>query len=339
MNRQPDRGPDFYIADDDLLAAAEIAYELGQPLLLTGEPGTGKTRFAEHVARTLAPRWLHRDQAGDAAKALQALPLYTFETKSTSQATDLFYRFDNLRRFHAVHDRSMSNLTRDYLSYDALGLAILATLTDEQLAGLLPAGMERPVRGASVVLVDEIDKAPRDFPNDLLNEIDRMFFRIPELPQLSPPGPTVVRCADDQLRPIVILTSNSEKNLPIPFLRRCVFHHIKFPNREKKAHLRSILAANLGGSASPITDAAIDFFYDVREGLVLEKQPTSRELSQWIRMMTLRSPELADSSHSGGQVALSAVPVSVLTQTLVTLGKTAADLGKIKDLATKRFSR
>jgi MoxR-like ATPase len=198
-----ERGSD--IADAPLVEAVNIAICVGQPLLVTGEPGCGKTRLAWSIAAELG--------LGE--------PL-AFYTRSTSRAQDLLYTFDAVRRFHDIQARDARAADPgNYVTYEALGRAIAE-------------GRPR------VVLIDEVDKAPRDFPNDLLTELDRMWFEIRELD-----GPARVRRTD--VRPIVVVTSNSERQLPLPFLRRCVFHHIEFPDAAK---LRSIVKERLGTSTS-----------------------------------------------------------------------------------------
>lgn len=191
----------FYAPDPGLIAALDVALELNMPLLLMGEPGTGKTRFAQHVA--------------DRFKLGKAL---VFNAKTTSQASDLFYHYDALKHFHLVQnlkpERDLDLLKDGIIRFNALGEAIMA------------ASGEDPHR--SVVLIDEIDKAPRDFPNDLLNELDgdTFSFKVPELGREEPFS------ADASFKPIIIITSNSEKNLPEPFLRRCIFYHIPTPDSE-----------------------------------------------------------------------------------------------------------
>jgi MoxR-like ATPase len=190
----------YYLKENDpLIAALDVALHLGLPLLLTGAPGTGKTKFANHVAAQFG--------LGDPIK---------FFAKTTSTATDLFYQYDALRHFHL--SRNMDGqapedlVAAGIIRFQALGEAIYIAQTEER---------------RSVVLIDEIDKTPRDFPNDLLNELDGAFsFQVPELNNKP-------FSADPKYKPIVIITSNSEKNLPEPFLRRCVYYHIPFPNDEE----------------------------------------------------------------------------------------------------------
>jgi MoxR-like ATPase len=316
-----------YIPDSDLAAAGQVAMLLGRPLLLTGEPGTGKTTFARFVADHLAPQHFSRGLA----IPLPAFPLHTFETKSTSVATDLFYRFDSLRRFHAAHDREMSRNNLDYLTFEALGKAILETRPYADVADLLSDHEWHPGPRRSVVLIDEIDKAPRDFPNDLLNEIDQMFFRIPELPPTKGEGIPSVRAAKD-MRPIVILTSNSEKNLPAPFLRRCVFHHIRFPLREDSERLVAIVKAHIGG-VDDLASSAIEFFYDIREKLALDKLPTTQELIEWIRV--LRQLPLEAGEPAPVQKIWN-LPIRHVRPALGALGKTAHDIELIELLLANK---
>ncbi|MBN8450908.1 MAG: AAA family ATPase [Candidatus Accumulibacter sp.] len=293
---------DRYISHANLEIAAEVAIQLNQPLLLTGEPGTGKTTYARHLACTLGA------QMGEGE-----LPLLRFETKSTSAARDLFYQFDNLRRFHAAHDPAMSRENKDYLSFNALGEAILRSRSGSEVADLLPD--HRQPR-QSVVLVDEIDKAPRDFPNDILNEIERQYFRIPELEMRTIE-------ADPDFRPVVVLTSNSEKNLPDAFLRRCVFYHIPFP---EKAAMLEIVRANLDGELA-CTVAAVDFFYQLRQ-LELDKPPATAELVGWLKALRARGARAAEDLP---EIAL------VLKGTLGVLVKTRDDLERVRAFAVQEL--
>ena len=314
-----------YLASDDLIAAAQVALELKLPLLLTGEPGTGKTQFAAYVANKLGPEFLLKP----GVPTPLSFPLYVFETKSNSVASDLFYRFDNLRRFHAVHDEKMSRNNIDYMTFEALGRAILESLPWDQVADLVPTAENHVGPRRSVVLIDEIDKAPRDFPNDLLNEIDQMYFKIPEL---SKPGLEVrsVRAPED-LRPIVIMTSNSERNLPAAFLRRCVFHHIRFPDQETDpGRLADIVRSN-SIKQSRLSDSAIKFFYDVRAQLELDKQPTTSELIQWIEVLYSRARVFGNIDVA--KRTLCALPPTYVSGTLGAIAKTSHDLHEITQFA------
>lgn len=290
-----------YVSHENLEIAAQVALELDQPLLLTGEPGTGKTTYARHLARVLA------DREGGAG-----LPVLGFETKSTSIARDLFYHYDSLRRFHAAHDAQMSRDNRDYLTFNALGEAILRSRPVAEVGDLLP-GHAAPHR--SVVLIDEIDKAPRDFPNDILNEIERLFFRLPEL------GQRVVQ-ADPAFRPVVVITSNSEKNLPDAFLRRCVFYHIPFP---EPAQMAAIVRANLDADEALVA-SAVDFFYGLRE-LDLEKPPATAELVGWLNALKARGAAAGDLAASKDSVR----------GTLGILLKTREDMDRAREYAADRL--
>lgn len=234
-----------YLADPDLADAVNIALVTGQPLLVTGEPGCGKTRLAWSIASELGLDKPHE-----------------FHTRSTSRAQDVLYCYDAVRRFHDIQARTPheGGLRADhpelYVEPVALGKAIQEG---------------RPC----VVLIDEIDKAPRDFPNDLLNELDRMKFAIPEL------GPKAVYEATQ--RPIVVITSNSERQLPAPFLRRCVFHHIGFPSSER---LRQILDQRLGSDEDrELYGVAVDRFTEIRALAALQKKPATSELLAWTQAL------------------------------------------------------
>jgi MoxR-like ATPase len=258
LNLEKMADPAGYLPDEGLVDAVNVALMLRQPLLLTGEPGTGKTQLAFSVAWELGLE-----------------PPLVFETKSTSMSRDLFYTFDNLRRFQAAHTAERDLDPRGFIQFNALGLAIIRTLPCEEIARLAPSDLCHAVPGRSVVLIDEIDKAPRDFPNDILNELEHLYFRIPEL------DGTVVR-ANPELRPIVIITSNSEKSLPDAFLRRCLFYHIPFPNEHR---LEEIVLARIVGLSSDrggtLADA-LDFFGRLRQDIAgLRKKPGTAELLNW----------------------------------------------------------
>jgi len=252
--------PTTYLCEPGLQDAFNVALLLGKPLLLTGEPGVGKTRFAYSVAHEFG---------------LES-PL-KFETKSNSRAQDLFYTYNTVGRFHAAQTNEGSQESVDYIDYNALGLAILLGHQKEEIQSWLPKNFKHPGEQQSVVLIDEIDKAPRDFPNDMLNELEEMYFKIPEL------GNRILK-AHPEKRPIVILTSNSEKNLPDAFLRRCIYYHIQFPEHDRILEILDNHVGTQVQKSSPLLNEAVNFFYHLRQsGLV--KKPSTAELLDWIRAL------------------------------------------------------
>jgi MoxR-like ATPase len=241
-----------YLASTELAEAVNISLAVGQPLLVTGEPGCGKTTLAWSVA--------HELNLGE--------PLVFF-TRSSSRAQDLLYRYDAVMRFHdiQVHD-PRARRAQEYVRWEALGEAIRS-------------------QTRRVVLIDEIDKAPRDFPNDLLNELDKMEFTVPELMQdKAPDGADVKSSFKATARPIVIITSNTERQLPLPFLRRCVFHHIDFPEKR----LREIATERLGELRVPpdLLASAVDKFIAVRKVPGLVKKPATGEFLAWVQALALK---------------------------------------------------
>lgn len=250
--------PEGYLSDAGLCDAVNVALLLGHPLLLTGEPGTGKTQLAYSLAWELG--------FGEPLR---------FETKSTSTARDLFYYFNTIGRFHAAQTGEGSQRALDYMTYNALGIAVLRAQEEKRVQDLIPDGFVHGGRRRSVVLIDEVDKAPRDFPNDILTEVEEMYFRIPEIKNVKVQ-------ADPEMRPILVITSNSEKHLPDAFLRRCVYYHIPFPDRERLAR---IVEARLGGlsDSDPFLSDALNLFLKLRDdGLGLRKKPATAELLGWL---------------------------------------------------------
>jgi MoxR-like ATPase len=259
--------PSSYAPDSKLVDAVNVALVLERPLLVTGDPGTGKTQLAHSIAWQLAER---------EALDVKSPRVERFETKSTSVARDLFYSFDVLGRFHAAQSKGSAN-DLNHITYNALGRALLNTYERKEVEEFLPPGHQHEGPRRSVVLIDEIDKAPRDFPNDLLNEIDQMFFRIAELGGKSVGGPR-----EKELRPIVVITSNSEKALPDPFLRRCIYFNIPFPTPDR---LEQILLGRLrlrqrvdGG----LVKDAVEFFQQLRDDPGLRRKISPAELMQWL---------------------------------------------------------
>ncbi len=240
--------PSLYFPSEGLKAAVNVSLALGQPLLLTGEPGTGKTQLAYHVAHFFGLRE----------------PL-VFNAQTTSTATDLFYRYDALAHFQFSQNAKIDPLSitpemrldmvRPFVYFNALGEAIKE-------------------KKRVVVLIDEIDKAPRDFPNDLLWAIEKLSFKVPEFNNTEYKSEATVR-------PIIILTSNSEKNLPDAFLRRVIYFHIDFP---EKAELVRIMTLKTGIPIDKAT-ALVTYFQKTRD-LGLKKKPATAEMLAWAVLLT-----------------------------------------------------
>ena len=295
--------PEQYRPDPGLVDAVNVALLLGQPLLLTGEPGTGKTQLAYYLAWEL--------RLGEVLK---------FETKSDSSSSSLFYTYDALKRFQDAQSGIQRESALPYISFRALGKAILFTREPDEVRAYLPSNITHPGKKRSVVLIDEIDKAPRDFPNDILNELDQFYFRVTELDNEP------IR-ADRDLHPIVVMTSNSEKDLPDAFLRRCIFYNIPFPEAEE---MEQIVASRLGlyaGGQNPFIADALELFYLLRRPASgLRKKPATAELLDW---MTALMDSTGDVENP-----LAAEPERAL-QTVSSLTKTVEDQEKVEQLVDR----
>jgi len=230
------QGTAQYVATDDLKIAVNAAVTLQRPLLIKGEPGTGKTVLAQEVAAALKS------------------PLIEWHIKSTTKAQQGLYEYDAVSRL------------RD----SQLGDARVKDIGNYIKRGKLWEAFEAPQR--PVLLIDEIDKADIEFPNDLLQELDRMEFYVYET------GETVKA----QVRPVVLITSNNEKELPDAFLRRCFFHYIKFPDAET---MKAIIEVHFPGLKGRLVKEALAVFYELREVPGLKKKPSTSELLDWIKLL------------------------------------------------------
>ena len=265
-----------YRPDPGLADAVNVALLLGQPLLVTGEPGTGKTQLAWHLSRQV----LGTDPSGKLREPL------VFEAKTNSTSRELFYSFDTLGRFHQAREGSSRNI--DYITYNALGKAILLANPVAKISQWLPnpaSGFLHDGPRRSVVLIDEVDKAPRDFPNDILNEVEHMYFRVPELGNEAISAPA-------EMKPILIITSNSEKSLPDAFLRRCVYYNIPFPDRDRLLGIVQGRMEDLRDAPGPYLQEALDFFLLLRgDRSGLRKKPATAELLGWLVYLGDRIPD------------------------------------------------
>ena len=250
-----------YIAEKDLVKAVQTARYLGRPLLLEGEAGCGKTRLAYAVA------------------AEMGFPIQEISIRSSSKAEDLLYQYDALRRLYDIHEVKYSSdlpngvdprQRENYVGLGPLGQAIEWAQEDYP----------------SVVLIDEVDKADIDFPNDLLEVLDRMSFHIPELANKKYDALKGEERQDRRIYlPVIIVTSNREKELPRAFLRRCIYHYIHFP---QPAMLDEIVSKHLKKSITPLFVEAVRKFWALRDpnnGIAWRKRPGTSELLDWIFML------------------------------------------------------
>ncbi len=229
-------GTDSYVATEDLMLAVNASITLERPLLIKGEPGTGKTMLAEEVSRALN------------------IPMISWHIKSTTKAQHGLYEYDAVSRLRdsQLGDERVKDI-RNYIDKGKLWEAFSA---DSKV----------------VLLIDEIDKADIEFPNDLLQELDRMEFFVYET------GETIKA----QIRPIVIITSNNEKELPDAFLRRCFFHYIRFPEKET---MQEIVDVHFPGVKQELVKAAMEVFFNLREVPGIKKKPSTSELLDWLKLL------------------------------------------------------
>lgn len=242
-------GTDSYIATPDLMVAVNAALTLERPLLIKGEPGTGKTVLAQEVAKALNR------------------PLISWHIKSTTKAQQGLYEYDAVAR---LRDSQLGDpRVHDIANYIVKGKLWQAFETEP----------------SPILLIDEVDKADIEFPNDLLLELDRMEFHVYETRQ-------VVKAAK---RPLVIITSNNEKELPDAFLRRCFFHYIRFPDRDTMARIAEV---HYPGIKPALLQQALAVFFDVREVPGLKKKPSTSELLDWIKLLV--AEDLSPDDLRGG---------------------------------------
>jgi MoxR-like ATPase len=236
MNETRFTGTDRYVATPDLMTAVNAAVTLARPLLIKGEPGTGKTQLAEEIARSLGK------------------PLFEWHIKSTSKAQHGLYEYDAVSR---LRDSQLGDVrVHDIRNYIVKGKLWEAFDSETQ----------------PVLLIDEIDKADIEFPNDLLRELDRMEFWVHETREL----------VKARQRPIILITSNNEKELPDAFLRRCFFHFIRFPDSET---MEKIVRVHFPDLKKELLSEALGAFFGVRETPGLRKKPSTSELLDWIKLL------------------------------------------------------
>jgi MoxR-like ATPase len=253
------QGSERYVATPDLMLAVNAALTLKRPLLVKGEPGTGKTMLAEEVAQALG------------------MPLLQWHVKSTTKAQQGLYEYDAVSRLRdsQLPDADSAAKVRDIRNYIVQGVLWQAFTTEQPVA----------------LLIDEIDKADIEFPNDLLRELDRMEFYVYETREL-------VRARH---RPLVFITSNNEKELPDAFLRRCFFHYIKFPDAET---MQAIVDVHFPGLKRELLSRAMKTFFDIRGLPGLKKKPSTSELLDWLKLLVAEDIPLEALQSSDDKVAI-----------------------------------
>lgn len=319
----------YYLpGNSPLKSAVYLALKLGKPLLITGDPGTGKTQLAYWAA------WHLSNQADGGMLRFLPEP-FVFHTKTTSASRDLFYHYDAISHFQ---DKDGKKHISEFIGLSAMGQAICQTIgrqalcTNYGVEGIKNATMLDNAPGSAVLLVDEIDKAPRDFTNDLLDEMENNRFYITELDK------TIKRNTDRAARILVILTSNNENALPDAFLRRCLFYHVPFPSDDELMH---IILNRIGPflqevvQASPVsfTDRytkVLQLFRLVRDKSVVKK-PSTSELLDWIKVLHME--RMLDSNVDITNMASLTPPQkNALLLSLYTLIKTRQDLEQAESL-------
>lgn len=269
------RGSEDYVATEELMNAVNVAIALKKPLLIKGEPGTGKTMLAQSISDALGKK------------------LIVWSIKSTTKAHDGLYVYDTVQRLYDSQfgEGDVADI-RQYIKLGKLGEAFTA---EEQV----------------VLLIDEIDKADLEFPNDLLWELDKMEFYVNETKETI----------KTKHRPIVIITSNAEKELPDAFLRRCIFHYIEFPDEEK---MREIIRVHYGDLDQKLVDKSVEAFYKLREMDDVQKKPSTSELLDWIQALMISGVEIDDLSEKMPFVGV--------------LLKKNQDIDVMKEIKTKGYS-
>ena len=241
------KGSDDYVVTKELMNAVNVSIALQKPLLIKGEPGTGKTMLAESISKALD------------------MDLIIWGIKSTTKAQEGLYVYDTVQRLYDSQfgEGNVSDI-KQYIKLGTLGEAFTS---DKQV----------------VLLIDEIDKADLEFPNDLLWELDKMEFYINETKETI----------KTKHRPIVIITSNAEKELPDAFLRRCIFHYIEFPDAEK---MEEIINVHFGNIDQKLCQKALEAFYEIRKMDEIQKKPSTSELLDWIQALMIRGVDIENLS-------------------------------------------